>query len=81
MSSVFGGTRIYTFLSDGSVVASQTLPEGGDDVCGHPELTRTALGVLRVASGSPASLLEISRAYFLIANRHIFTRKSKAQFT
>ena len=64
MSSVFGGTRIYTFLSDGSVVASQTLPEGGDDVCGHPELTRTALGVLRVASAPPAALTDVAADYF-----------------
>ena len=59
MSSVFGGTRIYTFLSDGSVVASQTRSEGGGDVCDHPELTRTALGVLRVASGPPEPRLEV----------------------
>ena len=51
--SVLGGTRIYTFVSHGSVAASQTLTDGGDDVCGYPHGLHPSLGVLRVATASP----------------------------
>ena len=44
-------------------IASQTLRNDSDDVVPHPGRSRTAVGVLRVASGSPAPLLE-ARAEF-----------------
>ena len=44
-------------------IASQTLRNDSDDVVPHPDRSRTAVGVLRVASDSPAPLLE-ARAEF-----------------
>ena len=39
-------------------IASQTLRNDSDDVVPHPDRSRTAVGVLRVASDSPAPLVE-----------------------
>ena len=44
-------------------IASQTLRNDSDDVVPHPDRSRTAVGVLRVASDSPAAILE-ARAEF-----------------
>ena len=44
-------------------IASQTLRNDSDDLVPHPDRSCTAVGVLRVASASPAPLLE-ARAEF-----------------
>ena len=57
--AVFGGYATLTFLSQGRVAAPRTLTKGGDDPGGHPEPTRTALGVPRLVSASPAAIHEL----------------------